>query len=217
MEAAAILESFAVNGQWYEFTAVGGKKVSTKRPEVAEIAKAFIGQPVVIDFTEKVSSNINPYKNEPYVDRYLNSIRPASGVNTTPVPTSTLPATTFATTPAPMSVTTSTTAGNATPDRGVVAGRNNIIGHALPYLLSETGGDKEAITALLNRAVAWTEHGGDFFPPAMQPVTQPSPYPPQLQTAPQPHPGDQLASEIQQQFPGTTTVGAPPYDDGIPF
>lgn len=79
-QVQTILSGAKQNGAWYEFQAQGVGKVATKKLDIAQQAQKLQGQTVTISITEQVSTNINPHTNQPFVNRYLNSAVPSSGV-----------------------------------------------------------------------------------------------------------------------------------------
>src|SRR6266446_5899088 len=63
MELHTRITAVDAYGEWFKFTLEQGFDVSTKQGEIANVAKALLGQPVVIDYVER-PGKINPHTNQ---------------------------------------------------------------------------------------------------------------------------------------------------------
>jgi len=55
-------------------------KLSTKRPELIQVAQQMFGQFVDALFNEEESTSINPHSGRPYINRYLEQLGPAGAI-----------------------------------------------------------------------------------------------------------------------------------------
>jgi hypothetical protein len=160
-------------GEWFriETEPTGGNqygmKLDTKRGEVAFLAQQLIGQPVVVEYTERTSDRINQHTGRPFTNRYLESVAAAGAAPAAGVPSA---AQTF--TPAASS---SSTASGFSDDRGAKAGRNNIAAAAVEALIQLSDGNPETVQRLLDGLARWSESGEPIFttPPVSQPAATP--------------------------------------------
>lgn len=146
MELATTITAVSTRGEWYSFDTAAGIDVDTKDVEIARSAQALLGQPVIIDYVERPSRNVNSHTGQPFINRYLNRVEAATNGNTP----------THATPEAGWPVTTG-------EDRGAKAGRNNIAASAVEALLKMTDGKPETIQKVLDGLARWSETGEPIF------------------------------------------------------
>lgn len=174
MELATRITAVETRGDWFNFKTEQGFSVATKHADVVGQVQQLLGQPVVIDYAEKASDKINPHTSLPFVNRYLNGIRPANGS----APTPDAYALAGGLTPEAVAIAQGwSPPQELTPavsdDRGQRMGRNNIAAGAADAILKFTDGKPETIQRILDGLAAWSESGTPLFTAAS--VAAPAP------------------------------------------
>lgn len=156
MELATKITAVSTRGEWFSFDTEAGVRVDTKDVEIANSAQALLNQPVVIDYSERPSRNINSHTGQPFINRYLNRVEAASNGNT--------PTYAETNTTGPSITTSGSTGTLPVPDeRGARMGRNNIAASAVDALLKMTDGKPETIQKILDGLAHWSETGEPIF------------------------------------------------------